>query len=356
MRISIIVILTGFFLIWAELGKANPDLGQGGPSPGAVLAAPGAGIVGDVNGDGQRNILDLLRLLKHFSEGLSYLESADLDKNSEVDVYDLIILLNLLAPWHERQEKFEFAIIFQGWGCQLLGDKCMMTIWTDQGCQWGSMVIPQKRAYWIYSNKQVVQTSFVFGDDTLTTLEGQIGPDFEPVPLDTAYIGHDSEININVPWRVHLEAADGSTVDSVGSTEFELLVCVIIDGSVPIIGREIEFPLVLDGPLQRFLIIYPEDSMIVDINPEQADCVIFPDIDSLVTAIRTGSQESISYIDLGQAVEIKSGKKTNRLLFELQSWGGIGVGSLDGNEELMDKLGFPSWLPREDGYYDLGYR
>jgi len=357
--------LASFFLVWAGPCQANPDLGKTGPSPGAVLAAPGTGIVGDVNADGHRNILDLLRLLKHISGWLSYTQTADLDKNSAVNVYDLIILLKLLVPWHEQKEKFEFAMVL---GHEILGSRISFFYVVDwQDCKDNPIPMPRKCTLRLYSNKPVEEFLLVFGEDTLTSPDDSLGYFYDPDTLQAK--DRVKPLVFRIPWHLRLRVVDGSIIDSSGTTECEILFCQTIDDLLPFIGREIDFPLVIEGTPQRFT-VFPkeyifEDTLIIDLNPKESDIVIYPDIDSLVAALRPSLVEYIINKDgipggLGDiyfwpAKEVGSGRKTNRLA--LGAWNGAAyiVFPLDGNEELTDKLGFPGWLNREAVFVDLQY-
>ena len=364
MRISIIVFLAAFFLVWVWPGQACPDLGKTGPSPGMVLAAPGAGIVGDVNADGHRNIFDLLGLLAHIGGGLFYMQTADLDSNSKVDVSDLVVLLKLLSPWHEQKEELEFAMIMDYH--QIIGSRLFM-VNNARDCGHNFKPLPRKRRLRLYSNKPVEDFFLVFGDDTLTSPEDSLGFFYDPDTLE-ALDSLEPEIITNIHWRLRLRAADGSTVDSSGTTECIIWFCCTVDGSYPFIGREIDFPLVLEGTPQCFTVflqgVIPKDTLRIDLNPEQVDIMVYPGIDSLVAAIHSslaahtnkdGRPGMESYITFGRAVDVHSGLKTTRLALDGWGWNCYMVFPLDGNEELTDKLGFPGWLHREGCFVDLGY-
>jgi len=364
MRISVAIIMSICFQVWAGPGQANPEPHQLGPSPGAVPAAPGENPAGDVNGDGLCNIFDLLGLLQHLSEGLSYSQPADLDGDSRVDILDLAVLLKLLSPWLRQKEELEFAMVM-GYH-QIIGSKIFMVDGAED-CGYNFKPIPFKRRLLFYSNKPIEDFFLVFGEDTLSSPGDSLGYFYNPDTL-TTLDSLEPKIITNIPWHLRLRAADGSTVDSSGVTECEIWFCVVVDGSYPFIGREIDFPLVLKGSPQCFTVFLQgfvqKDTLRIDLNPESADAVVYPDIDSLVAAIRTsiathknkdGKPGLESYIEFGPAVEVHSRRKTNRLALGGWGWNCYMVYPLDGNELLTDKLGFPGWLPREGCFVDLGY-
>ena len=338
------------------------------PYTDSFLSASGSSIGGDINGDGRRNIFDLLSLLTVISGESSYSPAADLDGNAKADIFDLLVMLKLLSRSIVQEDKLEFVLALGTH--QIIGSR-LLIVDNAEDCESIPKPVPVKRRLRFYSNKPIEEFFFVFGGDTLHSPEEKIGFMYDPDTLglaDSILIDPFKAIKIvtRIPWHLRLRAADGTKIDSSGTTECQILFCIIIDGLFTLLSREIDFPLVLEGAPQSFTVFMqgpvPRDTIRIDLNPENSGIVIYPDIDSLVTAInaciknhksKDGKPGIESWIDFGPAVDLNSGRKTSRLALEYPDC--FIIYPLDGNEELTDKLGFPAWLPRDGCFIDLGY-
>jgi len=316
-------------------------------------------VKGDVNLDGKLNIFDLLALLTAIFQPPSYPTPADLDNSGKVDLLDLVELLNCLAEPEKEDEPLEYMMTMQD---QVFGGHVislvMKGIFTpDREC------IPDTIGtnYTIYSNKEIKEVEFVLGADTMRNVSG-VTPSllsYEAVLLDSVEIIAPSAFLKEFTWSLRLEAGDGSRIDTNGTTVFELLYCSMVDYSVWRLTREIEFPMGLKGPLQRFL--FCEEcrrapnrySVYVDLNPGRKDSLVFNDIHSLADSLA-----KYTGIDVSPAVYLPEERVVNRLLFY---WRNSSFGAWpifytqDDNEELLEKLGLPRWVRDIPYYLDINY-
>ena len=141
--------------------------------------------------------------------------------------------------------------------------------------------------------------------------------------------------------------------------------------SPPRLSFEMEFPLVLQGYSQQFKIyteepgIFKRDTVQFNLNPSSADSVIFPDIDSLVNKLENIRKEDLEqkggqgfgeFFSFDKAFYFPVSGYVNRLILRNESPMPIVLEPLDGNEELLDKLGFPKWYHEIPYILDWNYR
>jgi len=321
---------------------------------GTSRTLPLGGITGDMNMDGKLDIFDLLALLKFLNLAEPPYHS-DLDLNGSLDIYDIAALLNLLTSSFTREdEDLEFVVL-----TGQLDLFAPIVYYHGNVDENGLARIP----YRIVSNKEIEDIFFVLGRDTLTAAEGISSPVFLADTLERVRICYFSSGEID--WYIRVTGSGGEVVDTSGTTEFLFIHDIIceVHHIGPLIGRLIDFPLVLHGPLQRLKINFYRPLLhnyffSVDLNRSRADSVVFTDIDHLANSIMEDLVEHDStwgkikvHGDLlrplvSGAVEKTTGKKADRLLLD---WYGMWEeqGLLcpeDGNEVLLGKLGFPAWL------------
>ena len=53
-------------------------------------------LLGDLNGDNQINIFDVIEVVNLIVSSSEYLESADLNQDENVDIFDIILLLGII--------------------------------------------------------------------------------------------------------------------------------------------------------------------------------------------------------------------------------------------------------------------
>lgn len=206
---------------------------------------------------------------------------------------------------------------------------------------------------------------FILGTDTLTQTQGTTQRLFDPDTIDfTAYVG---DFSFSLPWSLRLKTTGGAVIDTAGNTEFELVYCVCYDGTPPLLGLPFDFPLVLEGASQRFGVCSPYfsgDTVIVDLNPGCLDSVVFADIDTLVSMLNESKAvpskpEREDYLlpsfFFKAAVSRLNGQKENRLSLVGPPFYSIQLITLDGNRELLTRLGYPAWLLQVPGYYDINH-
>ena len=62
-----------------------------------TLGAPDVTLTGDINGDGNINVLDVVMLVDHIlNPDTSELESADINSDGNIDVLDVVALVNII--------------------------------------------------------------------------------------------------------------------------------------------------------------------------------------------------------------------------------------------------------------------
>jgi hypothetical protein len=62
-----------------------------------TLGAPDVSLTGDINGDGNINVLDVVMLVDHIlNPDTSELESADINSDGNIDVLDVVALVSII--------------------------------------------------------------------------------------------------------------------------------------------------------------------------------------------------------------------------------------------------------------------
>ncbi|MEA2062400.1 MAG: dockerin type I repeat-containing protein, partial [Gemmatimonadota bacterium] len=320
MRLLSLILLWAVFFLQPSCLSARDDP-EKNPGPAAVLSGLGAN-PGDVNRDSRTDIFDLFSLLWVLTRKNEPTPSADLDKDGQVNIFDLLALLRYLGSPPEPDSDFEFLVVLNK--RKLLSGESIFL--------WGGIGEDGKVStlYKIYSNKEIEEAILVFGGDTLTELEGRT-----PILCDADTIsvpfGYDLSCG-HIPWYVRVSDAEGNWRDTMGITEFTTNPRgTLVDPGYPLTGGLIDFPLVLKGPLQRFIIPcgveLPGDTFRIDLNRSRADSVVFPDIDSLATAIMEDLAENDSIwneinplnfprLYVSPAFERSTSRNANRLYFE----------------------------------------
>ena len=358
-RLFCLIILLSIFTYHSPIALAYPEAAGGNNTSPAPL---GAGNIGDVNRDGKLNIFDLLVILNYLQRSTPPAE-ADVDGSGSVDISDLVSILNLLtATSYPVSRELEFLVTIDL--CDLFDSRVYSWTIDDSG-----LVRP---SFQVHSNKNLHQVLFVLGKDTLTATEGTIPPicDVDTCVIDTTFTCFfDGGIH---PWYIKVTDTDGNWRDTSGTTKFLVYGPCDIDWGDTRIGRKIDFPLILYGPLQRFKIKLFDfrDTYIlnIDLNRSRADSVVFTEIDSLANSIMEdlAQHDSVwhtltiydnpSRLFVSGAVDRWTAKKVDRLFFKgWYGWLQPEIYPLDDNEELMEKLGFPSWFRNIEYYFSDNY-
>jgi len=327
--------------ITASLLSGMPQIVRAS-EPRAVLSGFGPG-PGDINGDGHINIFDLLAVLSQVSGAAEPAPGADLDGSGVVDTPDIKALLQIIAGYPPPASGFQFIAAID---VQAL---CQSEVFLmDFMNRTGEITYP----YAVYANREIKEVLFVFNGDTLTGITGDTPPLFN---RDTVVLTHPVHGGVDplscgiFPWYIRVTDNHGNWRDTTGSAEFKVWFFQgTWDPSYPMVGLPLEFPLTLQGKLQRFKGYYrgaPTDTAFFDLNREQADSVVFPDIDSLAYAVRRSkSVRGLSGLIVSPAYDRIIGEKVNRLYMTTGAMAIMPyISPLDENEALLAKLGFPDW-------------
>ena len=121
----------------------------------------------------------------------------------------------------------------------------------------------------------------------------------------------------SIPWSLELEDLEGNIISDSGLVKVNIDFDVIVDGGPNFFGKEIQFPVVLNGPDQRFT--YKSENIVVDLNPEKRPNVIYHDIVSLCNAINRNS--SNLYQHVAPAYNYYEEKRKNILEIHIRDWG-----------------------------------
>ena len=360
MRFLSLILLCALFFLQAPPLFCKADSPKTAGSD-AVLSGLGTNL-GDVNTDGRTNIFDLLSLLRVLSSEDDPPPSADLDHDGRVNISDLLKLLLYLADPPEPDKDFEYLVVV-GKDRVLSGRPIFL---------WNSIDEQGKVSfeYKVFSNKEIGEVFLVLGGDTLTEVEGMIHAICD---ADTLLVPDACDLSCGtVPWYVRVTDTEGNWRDTMGITEFTTNArgC-IVDPGYPLTGGLIDFPLVLNGPLQRFKIPvgweFRGDTFRIDLNRSLADSVVFPDIDSLATAIMEDlAQNDSMWNYLGKikfprlyvspAYDRSTSTNVDRLYVDISIFEEIEIIPEDDNEELMNKIGFPLWRRKATlGVVDQNY-
>ena len=333
---------------------------------------------GDVNQDGKLDIMDLLSLLGRMSSVIPGDSSGDLDGDGKTGISDLLSLLRELSNLRAGGQS-ELAAIATINSHLLCEPKVIVHYPVAERTRRGEYYGELQARYSVYANREIDKVEFIFDGETLCDQSG-ITPVLLVSELDSlntendaywsrAYIESEKK-----SWLLKVWDRQGNCFADSGQTRFSVMKYMETDrGGSPNIGLPIEFPFVLRGAWQRFGLVHPntmhstyEDILTIDLNPEEADSLVFNDIDQLSEAI-TGAlvacrpywgADSTGEIYeqwgpfISPAVSVHTGEKTNRLLIEYRfGFGGgfIPITTVDGNEAILEALGFPEWL-REVGY------
>jgi len=328
----------------------------------AVLSGLGINLR-DVNTDGRTDMLDLRTLLWILRGKDDPPPSADLNDDSRVNIFDLLNLLRYLADPPEPDKDFEFLVVVRN--DRILSGRSIFL--------WNSIDEQGKVSsnYKIYSNKEIKEIVLILGRDTMTEVEGRTPTICD---ADTLLVTDACDLSCGtIPWYVRVTDTEGNWRDTMGITEFTTNTrnCHV-DPGYPLTGGLIDFPLVLNGPLQRFKIPvgweFRGDTFRIDLNRSHLDSVVFPDIDSLATAIMEDLSENdsmwktlkkigFSRLYVSPAYDRSTSRNVDRLYVDISIMAEkTEIIPEDDNEELMDRLGFPLWRRRATlGVVDQNY-
>jgi len=354
-----LIIISVFLLLLSLICGVLPEadtVSAGNASPEAWGTS-----LGDVNGDGKRNIFDLLSMLQILQGTVEHTPAADLDNSGKVDVSDLVVLLQYLVNPPEKEPDLDFLLLVQH---QDLFDPLIILIggWETTG--------EVKFDYKLYANKEIKEFIVVLDGDTLHKKEGYTPAlcNLDTIEIPT-YRCHEISCG-NFPWYVSVTDIDGNRRDSTGTTEIRIVFCVglDVDGDTWLVSQPIEFPVVLEGADQAFQIDphISREMMTVDLNRANRDSVVFTCMDSLAAAIMEDLIENDSvwhYIQRWQrykgqlfvspAYNICTSEKEDRLVLWLDHNAAtpliLPVGE---NEILLGKIGFPLWIRQQAGLVD----
>ncbi len=337
---------------------------------------------GDINLDGSLDIMDLLSILGKITGQLPQEPSDDLNGDGKVNIFDLLALLREMAALRDSgEQEFEAIVTIQG---HLL---CEPKVYIhgrnwDFRDEWSEGI--RRTNYGIQANREIEKVEFILAGDTLYEISGTtpvllvINPDTQLTVTGDYYRDYYVESELK-DWLLRVWDHEGNCFTDSGQTRFSIIKKVIFDvGGSPNTGCQIQFPLVLHGPWQRFGLVHSiidaskTDSLLkIDLNREGADSVVFGNIDQLSEAIMEeivinlpiwGEGVFRLYPSYGpfasSAVSIHTELKTNRLLFKFDypyNGGYISLTPLDGNEKLMAALGFLRWV-REAGAINNNYK
>ncbi|HUU26307.1 MAG TPA: dockerin type I repeat-containing protein [archaeon] len=348
---------------------------------------------GDINQDGSLNGLDLVALVQQLSGTKPLTPQADLDGNGALNIFDMLALLRQKASFMVKstEEEFQFLILIEN---HVLTEPKIYPFWSVVKA--GEI----SYGYHIYSNRYIEKSIFILGPDTLTGVGRKIpppgiGPAFSPDTMkgvhgrtpvlmnpDTSVTWvEDRVVSIGpLSWHVRIKDSEENWTGNSGVTQIIARNYSGVEvniGYPPLLGLEIDFPLVLKGPWQRFqLELYGIERrfrfLTIDLNRSCKDSVIFTNIDSLSQAImeeviqndtltyETGPdiyRSIFSGLFVSPAIDLRTGNKSDRLILDNMFIGGNPfIKAADGNEILINKLGFPGWLPPmpfEDHNYEF---
>ena len=319
---------------------------QAASGQASVIAAGETASI-DVDRDGKINIFDLLSILRQISGEEPATEYSDLDGNGKTNIFDLIEFLSL---FREKNEPFEIAASI---GSHLLTEPVVYSHSRFGG------TTEVKDTYQICNNKRIARAELILDGDTVSGATG-ITPILLTADPDTLQFDGIFYYTEPKSWKINAWDLFGNCASDSGSSEFVILSPnIVVDFSVPYVGDEITFPLILHGATQRFgiEINYPSYMFFeIDLNPAKEDSVVYQDIGGLteqiinqVTADASKYHEVPIYA--GAAYSGKTGLIANRLLIinpqNFNSWAKIVP--LDSNSKLPLQLGYSAWKQEHYG-------
>ena len=338
-----------------------------------VANAQTSRLLGDMDGDGAYTVFDLLGMLGHLYQAIPYIDYADIDTDSDNDITDLLLLLKIIVDENPEPKPFEYALIMEN---IRVHDYASVSL-----VQWSSESSAQNNLdYRIYSNHELTEIELNFNGDTFDiesgTLPALYDKDtiniyldtikyYEPFENDSSFYVDMKVYSIDsIPWSIKLVNMEGETLEDFGYINHRFMFNVIADPSWPAIGNDIDFPLVLRGKDQiySFHTEYDVDSIaVVDLNPQKLQTVVYPDVECLCLAINANSRHSnpsrYERINAMPVIDFFTGLRVNRLAMVFLNFGGVPPPNpVNGNERLLDKLGFPKWRREMVFYYDYRYR
>jgi len=312
-------------------------------------------ISGDANSDGSINIFDLLTLLKALCKPGLANPASDIDNNGTVDECDLVSLLYLLAGKTLPEDDLQFLVLINN---HLLRQT---SGWYYRGYEHQQEIVDNKISlpYRIYGNREIREVVFVLGGDTLRGLKG-VTPAM--TLTDTSNLESWSKTLTAgiIPWHVEVTDYFGNNSQNSGETGFLIGIIepnTIEDPDFSYFGLPIDFPLVLRGQSQKFILSQRKyTGYEIDLNSASADSIVFPDIDSLATGImnclfayyleiyrETGSQPHLLF-SAAPAIDRETGCRVNRLVFKDLYFGDVEILPINENEEILKAIGFPAWV------------
>ena len=334
MKLRLIKITTVLFLVYSS------------------LLAQDSRLPGDLNGDSRMDVLDLLTLLTAMQPGATVAADTDLDRSGATDMDDVLILLCLLRDETSQENIFEYALVINS--IRVLENS---NVWSVQSS--GTDEPQNLLRYTISASRELDNFSLTFNGTVISdSLQGHLPKTFSKDTLVVKLWDYVSQKRFDfdffvdkVPWLLELEDMEGNIIKGSGFVKVNIDFDVIVDGGPNFFGKEIQFPVVLNGPDQRFT--YSSQNIIVDLNPEKQSNVIFHDIVSLCGAINRNS--SNLYQSVAPAYNYAEKKQVNIIEIHIRDWGWPSPPEpLDGNTVLLDKIGFPEWI-RKLPPHDMGY-
>ena len=306
----------------------------------------------DLNGDSRMDVLDLLTLLTAMQPGSTVAAETDLDQSGATDMDDVLIMLCLLRDETSQENIFEYALVINS--IRVLENS---NVWSVQSS--GTDEPQNLLWYTISASRELDNFSLAFNGIVISdSLQGHLPKTFSKDTLIVKlwnYVSQkrfDFDFSVDsIPWSLELEDLEGNIISDSGLVKVNIDFDVIVDGGPNFFGKEIQFPVVLNGPDQRFT--YKSENIVVDLNPEKRPNVIFHDIVSLCGAINRNS--SNLYQSVAPAYNYAESKQVNIIEIHIRDWGWPSPPEpLDGNTVLLDKIGFPEWI-RKLPPHDMGY-
>jgi hypothetical protein len=316
---------------------------------GGIAAKPG-----DVNADSSLDVRDMHGLVRIIAGRDSATAAADLDHNGRVEFRDLMLYIRMVLSMREKRPSEPQFIVAVG--ADILNSPAI-----DPG-RWMEQDSTGSADFRFIADRPLQQARLYIEPVTFSGMSGSI----KKIALlpDTSI--NSTELSSSLrSWEASVMDSSGQVSEQKGHAKFYYLKQgVMVDGVSPLTGLPIEFPLVLHGPWQRFVVAPPSvlfkeewepESYVVDLNPVGADRVVFNSLDSLASAVMSSLTERYptpkgKYRTMlaGPAVPYYSTYTADRLLF----WRTLRMAILrlspcDGNYLLLQQLGLPGWFRAE---------
>lgn len=307
---------------------------------------------GDINSDRKLDVQDLLALLKRLINP-ALQSNSDVNRDGKTDIFDLLALLRLYSSvTAPPPSDDDLSAIVKMSRSKLHSGSLGMSVY-------GKIVNDSTRAFKvnfsIYANKEISSIRLDFNGNLFSEISDSV-----TIIIPESHYEANEHIyrSDSIAWRLSVVAKDGGRFTQEGKTSFRFPgPNVVLDRLYPFCGDEIEFPLVLKGPWQRFASFQWDNlgdhAVEIDLNPTGSDSVLFADIDTLAASIMweiikndtSGSYKYGNFVHVTAAQRRDGSGKTNRLIFDAHWMGGYPrLRSLDGNRLLLHKLGLKEWL------------